>query len=369
MGKIIIDPVTRIEGHLKIETVVDDGVVKEAKSTGNLFRGIELILRGRDPRDAQVITQRICGVCPQSHGVAAALNLDSAFGISNKIPPNARIMRNLIQGVHVVQDHILHFYHLAALDYVDISDVAKYEGRDSDLNSVKDFISRGELGPFTPRYEGDYRLPPEVNQQATAHYLKALEIRRIGHEIVSTFSGKIPHSVGIVPGGVTTTPTIDKIISFLWKLRLLPDFINNAYIPDVLAIASVYPDYFEIGVGCKNLLSYGAYSLEGEDPDLTRRKRLFKQGTTSADLKPDGLDITKKNIASLIEKLSKRKKPFLKWKSIKYDTALSIDILVDILYNKGGAWFNGKADHMKYENRYTKEGLLKAFWEDYKSIK
>ncbi len=293
MGKIVIDPVTRIEGHLKIDTVVDNGVVKEARSTGNLFRGIELILRGRDPRDAQVITQRICGVCPQSHGIAAALNLDSAFGISGKIPPNAQIVRNLIQGAHVVQDHILHFYHLAALDYVDITDVTKYEGKDSDLSSVRDFISRGELGPFVPRYEGDYRLSPEVNQQATAHYLKALEIRRIGHEMVSTFSGKIPHSVGIIPGGVTTTPTIDKIISFLWKLRILQDFINNAYIPDVLAIASVYPDYFEVGVGCKNLLSYGAYDLEGENPDLTCRKRLFKQGTTSADLKPDGLDITK----------------------------------------------------------------------------
>ena len=108
MSKIVIDPVTRIEGHLKISTIMEDGVVKEAQSTGNLFRGIELILRGRDPRDAQVITQRICGVCPQSHGIAAALNLDSAFGISGKIPPNARLMRNLIQGAHVVQDHILH---------------------------------------------------------------------------------------------------------------------------------------------------------------------------------------------------------------------------------------------------------------------
>ncbi|GAG86537.1 unnamed protein product, partial [marine sediment metagenome] len=133
MAKIVIDPVTRIEGHLKIETVVDDGVVKEARSTGNLFRGIELILRGRDPRDAQVITQRICGVCPQSHGVAAALNLDSAFGIADKIPDNARIMRNLIQGAHVIQDHILHFYHLAALDYVDVAELANYGGKDSDL--------------------------------------------------------------------------------------------------------------------------------------------------------------------------------------------------------------------------------------------
>jgi len=293
VGKIVIDPITRIEGHLKIETVVEDGVVKEARSTGNLFRGIEIILRGRDPRDAQVVVHRICGVCPQSHGVAAALCLDSAFGISGRIPANARIIRNLIQGAHVAQDHILHFYHLAALDYIDITDVAGYEGKDSELNSVKDFIARGELGPFAPRYEGDYRLPPEVNQQATAHYIEALEMRRIGHEMVSIFSGKIPHSVGIVPGGVTTTPTIDKMTSFLWKLRRLQDFINNTYIPDVLAVASAYPDYCEIGAGCRNLLSYGGYTLEEEKPNSTQRKRLYTQGVTSVDLKPGKLDIAK----------------------------------------------------------------------------
>ena len=293
MGKIVIDPITRIEGHLKIETTVENGVVKDARSTGNMFRGIELILRDRDPRDAQVITQRICGVCPQSHGVAAALNLDSAFGISDKIPDNGRIIRNLIQGAHIAQDHILHFYHLAALDYVDVTDVAKYVGKDSELNSVKDFIARGELGPFVPRYEGDYRLPPEVNQMATAHYVQALEIRRIGHEMVSIFSGKIPHSVGIVPGGVTCTPTVDMMTSFLWKLRKIQDFINNVYIPDVMAVASVYSDYCEIGVGCKNLLSYGQYDLEGGEPDVTRRKRLFHQGVTSANLKPGKLDISK----------------------------------------------------------------------------
>jgi len=295
MGKIVIDPITRIEGHLKIEAVVDSGIIKEAKSSGNLFRGIELILRGRDPRDAQIITQRICGVCPQSHAIAATLNLDSAFGIADKIPPNGRIIRNLIHGAHVVQDHILHFYHLAALDYVDVTDVAKYQGKDSSLNSIKDFIARGELGPFLPRYEGDYRLSVEANQEATAHYLKALEIRRTGHEMVSIFSGKVPHSVGVVPGGVTATPSTDKIISFLWKLRQMQDFINNTYIPDVLAVASAYPDYFEVGVGCRNLLSYGAYDLESEDLDLTRRKRLFKQGTTSSELKPEKLDASQIN--------------------------------------------------------------------------
>ncbi len=293
MTKIVIDPVTRIEGHLKIETVVEDGVVKDARSSGNLFRGIELILRGRDPRDAQVITQRICGVCPQSHGIAAALNLDSAFGIADKIPENGRLIRNIIQGAHMAQDHCLHFYHLAALDYVDITDVAKYQGGNSALNSVRDFISRGELGPFVPRLEGDYRLPTEVNQQAAAHYLEALEIRRMGHEMVSIFSGKIPHSVGVIPGGVTCTPTIDMITSFLWKLRKLQDFINNVYIPDVVAVASAYADYFEIGAGCRNLLSYGSYDLDGKEADLTKRQRLFSAGVTSADLKPVKLDINK----------------------------------------------------------------------------
>ena len=128
MGKIIIDPITRIEGHLKVEAIVENGVVKDAHSSGTLFRGIEIILRGRDPRDAQRYTQRICGVCPTSHSIAATLNLDSAFGLSDKIPDNGRLMRNLILGAAHIADHILHFYHLAALDYVDVTHVAKYEG-------------------------------------------------------------------------------------------------------------------------------------------------------------------------------------------------------------------------------------------------
>jgi hydrogenase large subunit len=293
MAKIVIDPVTRIEGHLKIECTVENGVVKDSRATGNLFRGLELILRGRDPRDAQIIAQRICGVCPQSHGIAATLNLDSAFGIADKIPDNGRIIRNLIHGAHVVQDAVLHFYHLAALDYVNVADVAKYSGNDSQLNSVKDFIQRGALNPFMPRYEGDYRLPAEVNQQCVAHYVRALEIRRIGHEAVSLFSGKVPHSVGVVPGGVTTHPTADNIMAYIWKIKILQDFVNNVYIPDVLAVAKAYSDYAGIGVGCKNLMSYGMYDLDGKSPDYATRKRLFKQGTIGADLKPGLLDISK----------------------------------------------------------------------------
>jgi len=293
VGKIIIDPVTRIEGHLKIEAITENGVVKEARSSGTLFRGIEIILKGRDPRDAQRYVQRICGVCPTSHSMAATLNLDSAFGIADKIPDNGRLLRNLILGAAHIADHILHFYHLCALDYVDVTSVAKYEGNDSALNSVKQFIERGELGPFVPRYEGDYRLSDEVSQQAVAHYVKAFEMRRKGQEMLAIFGGKMPHNCAIMPGGVTEVPTIDKITAFLWRLNELRDFIDNVYIPDVLAVAGVYSDYFEIGKGCGNLLSFGSFDLETNNPDYTTRQRLLKQGIVSTDLKLGKLDTNK----------------------------------------------------------------------------
>lgn len=291
MGKIVIDPITRIEGHLKVEATVDNGEVKDARSSGTLFRGIELILGGRDPRDANRITQRICGVCPTSHSTAAALCLDSAFGVGGSIPDNGRIIRNLILGSAHIADHILHFYHLTALDYVDVTKVAKYEGNNTTLNSVKDFIQRGELGPFVPRYEGDYRFPDKVDQELASHYVEALRIRRKAQEMCSLFGGKMPHNMSIVPGGVTEVPTVDKIASFLWRVNEVRTFIDEVYLPDVVAAAGAYGDYFAIGAGCRSLLSYGGYELDGKEADLTKRKRLFKQGTVSADLKLSTIDI------------------------------------------------------------------------------
>ncbi len=281
MTTITIDPVTRIEGHLKIEAVVEEGEVKEARSSGMLFRGFEMILRGRDPRDAVRITQRICGVCPTSHAMASALALDDAFGVAGKIPDNGRIVRNLLQGANYIQSHILHFYLLAALDYVDIPKVATYEGQDIALNSVKAFLEHGALGPFMPRYEGDYRLPAKVDQAAVAHYVQALDMRRLAHEMAAIFGGKMPHNMAIVPGGVTEKVTVDKITGFLWRLQTLRDFIDNVYIPDVLAVAQVYDDYFEMGIGCKRYLSYGVFNLNSH-PNLTPRQRFHLQGTTTA---------------------------------------------------------------------------------------
>lgn len=250
MGKkIIIDPITRIEGHLKIEVEIEGEKVINARSSGTMFRGFEIILQGRDPRDAQHLTQRICGVCPASHGLAASLNLDSAFGVTP--PNNARIMRNLVLGSNYLQSHILHFYHLAALDYVKGPDTA----------------------PFIPRYDGDYRLSADVNKACVDHYLKALDIRKKCHEMLAIFGGKMPCHITFCPGGITESPDPDKITNFLWRLKEIQSFINDVYLPDVLAVAKIYSDYFGIGVGCKNLVAYGVFDL-----DQKQEKKLLYRG-------------------------------------------------------------------------------------------
>ncbi len=259
--KIKIDPITRIEGHMAIEAVIDDGVVKEARSAGTLFRGFEIILQGRDPRDANRLTQRICGVCPTSHAMASALCIDNAFGLTDKISDNAKLIRCLMLGANFLQSHILHFYHLAALDYVDA------------VGAV------GNLAPFVPRYEGDYRVSGEANAELVNHYIRALDIRRKCQEVLSIFGGKMPHNVGIVPGGVTEHPTEDKITNFLWRLNEIRDFVDNTYIPDVIAVAKAYSDYFDIGKGCKRLVAYGGFDLP--------TGKLFKSGVVSPDLQPE----------------------------------------------------------------------------------
>jgi hydrogenase large subunit len=248
--KLIIDPVTRVEGHLKVELDVDGGRVADAKCTGSLFRGFELIMRGREPKDAQQLSQRICGICPQSHGLAASLALEEALGVEP--PENARIMRNLMQGINYVMSHILHFYHLAALDYV----------------------KGPETAPFAPAYKGDYRLPKNTNDTVVNHYFQALDIRRKCHEMLALFGGKMPHSVTSVPGGVTEKATVDKIVSYLWRLKEVIQFVDTIYLPDVLAVGKVYKDYFHIGAGCRNFMSFGVFPL-----DKAHNQRLLKRGT------------------------------------------------------------------------------------------
>ena len=189
MTKLTISPVTRIEGHLKIDVDIEGGKVVDAKSTGTMFRGFEIILKGRDPRDASQITQRICGVCPTAHGTASVRCLDNAFKV--KPPTNGRIIRNLIFGSDYLMSHILHFYHLVALDYV--------KGPDTE--------------PFIPRYEGDYRLDPKTNKVAVEQYIKALDIRQKCHQLMALFGGKAPIAYGLIVGGAPQIATLDKIVS------------------------------------------------------------------------------------------------------------------------------------------------------------
>ena len=283
MSKIVIDPVSRIEGHLKLEVTIDGGTVKEARSSGTLFRGFEIFLRGRSPLDAQRITQRVCGVCPIAHSTAASRALDDAFRIKDLVPENGRLIRNLIFGSNYLQSHVLHFYHLAALDYVDVAAAADYAGEDLDLLAVKAFIARGALGPFLPREEGDFRLAKEDNRRLTAHYVEALKIRRVAHEMLAIWGGKMPHEVGIVPGGVTQGPTTDRIANFLGKLQTVREFIDNRYLPDVLAAARAYADYFEIGKGCGRYLAYGVFDAGGGETCLPG-------GTVDTNLKVAGVD-------------------------------------------------------------------------------
>jgi hydrogenase large subunit len=290
MGTVIIDPVTRIEGHLKIEAVVENGTVKEARSTGTLWRGIELILEGRHPFDALQITQRVCGVCPQGHANASALNLDSALGIADKIPKNGRIIRNLVLGSNFIQSHILHFYTLAALDYVDVAACAKYGGSNPDILSIREFVEAGELGPFVPRYDHDFRLSDELNQELSGHYVKALRARSLAHEMLAIFGGKMPHNMAVIAGGVTETPTVGKIAQFLGKLKEIREFIDNVYIPDIIAAAGAYGDYLALGKGCGRYLAYGAFEEDEGTDDYPARKRFLPSGAVDENLKVADVD-------------------------------------------------------------------------------
>jgi hydrogenase large subunit len=249
----MVDPLTRIEGHLRVEAEVENGTVTQARASGALYRGFEQILIGREPVDAVQLVQRFCGVCPTAHAVASSQCLDNALGIMP--PDNGRIIRNLIQGSNYIQSHVLHFYHLAALDFV-----------------------RGpDFPPFVPRYESDYRLPKRTSEEMVDHYVQALHIRLKAHEMSAVFSGKMPHCASVVPGGVTVTPTVDKVTTFLWRLKELREFIDQVYLPDVITIGEVYRDCAEVGVGCRRYLSYGAFDLDGE-PEVTRRHRFFPMG-------------------------------------------------------------------------------------------
>ncbi len=283
MSRITIDPVTRIEGHLRVTVECGGGRVTEARCSGTMARGLELIFRNRDPRDIPILAQRICGVCPQAHATASALAMDDAFGISDRVPPNGRLLRDVMLAANFLQSHVLHFYHLAALDYVDVTAVADYDGNDPDLSAVKDFIDRGVLGPFVPRYEGDYRLSKDQNTAGVQHYVAALQVRKNCHELLALFGGKAPHQCTVNVGGVTTQVTRDKVAAALSYAREIEEFVRRVYLADILMLAAAYPDYLEIGRGCSRFLAYGAF----QDEDLFVAGRFDAEKDQLQPLDPD----------------------------------------------------------------------------------
>jgi hydrogenase large subunit len=287
--RIVVDPVTRIEGHLRIEAVVENGVITDAYSAGTMVRGLEKILIGRDPRDAWAITERVCGVCTTVHALASVRAVEDALGIS--VPPTAELIRNIMATTQYVQDHVIHFYHLHALDWVDIVNALKADPKKAaelagsfsswDKNTpayfsavqdkIKAFAASG-LGIFANGYWGHpaYKLPPEVNLIGVAHYLDALEWQKEIVKIHAVFGGKNPHPNYLV-GGVPCSINADEVgainserLNLVSRLISQADeFVNQVYIPDLLAVASFYKDWAKWGGGLSGYLSYGDFPTKG----------------------------------------------------------------------------------------------------------
>ncbi len=278
MSRIIIDPITRIEGHLALEVEVEGGKVKDAWASGTLFRGFEIVLKNRDPRDAYHITQRICGVCPTSHAHTAALCLEDAAGIHP--PDTGRLVRNMVEGAQFLHSHILWFYHLAALDFVDVVSAIQAETKDHYLKDVqarlRKSVEGGQLGPFANAYWGHpaYKLPPELNLLAVAHYLEALDKQAQASHISAIFGGRMPMTMTTPAGGSVHIPTVDDLANLKPRLLEIQHWVEHVYIPDVLAIAPYYLDYAKVGVGPRNFLAWGVF----DDPSFDTKNRLLPSG-------------------------------------------------------------------------------------------
>lgn len=291
--KIVIDPITRIEGHLRAEVEVDEeGVVQDAFVSGQLFRGIEVILKGRDPRDAGLLAGRICGVCTNSHFRAAVTSVEDAYAL--EVPKNAEIIRDLMAMALFIQDHVVHFYHLHSLDFVDVTsalnadpkltskEAHKYHEKpfrnshshyEAVLEKLSKFVKAGKLGPFSNGYWGhsDYRLTPEQNLVLISHYLEALKFQTQISKAVAIFGGKTPHPQSIVVGGVTSVADMlnpQRLNDYLFIIKEAKEFIDHAYIPDAKLLCIAYKDEIKRGVGRANgnFMSVGGYDFEGTRP-------------------------------------------------------------------------------------------------------
>ncbi|MBF0364053.1 MAG: nickel-dependent hydrogenase large subunit [Oligoflexia bacterium] len=268
---IIIDPVTRIEGHLKIALDMDTDAhtgknrVRTARASGTMFRGMEKILEGRDAFDAPIITARVCGVCPVSHAYAASIALESSAAFTP--PKNARLVRNLILAANFLQSHILHFYHLSLLD----------------------FMQGPSMPPWRPASKVDMRFNTVESEELFKHYDLALDMRRKTHSMGAIFGGHLPHPASIIPGGVTAVVSRERIDQYQGMLKEISQFGTEIYASDVELLAHTYPDYLQIGGGPENLIAYGVF-VEEDSSSVTSAKRLFPGGVLFADGTREALD-------------------------------------------------------------------------------
>ncbi|MDI6871728.1 MAG: nickel-dependent hydrogenase large subunit [Bacillota bacterium] len=247
--RIVVDPLTRVEGHMRVEVQVDGGKVTDAWVSSLLFRGVEIILQGRDPRDAVYLTQRICGFCPGSHAIASAYALWATNPVD--VPKNGQLVRNMMLAADYLMDHLRHFYFLV----------------------FPDFVKLPEVAPFVPYGTDDFRLPAKENAVLVEHYLEALDQQRRADTMVAVFSGKSPHLHGVFPGGASQPPTADRVLRYQAHAAELLKFIETRMIPDMETIAKYYPDYFRIGKGLGRFLSFGLYQKSDRAED-----RIFRPG-------------------------------------------------------------------------------------------
>jgi len=256
---IKIDPLSRIEGHLKIETRLEGDRVAEARVAGQMYRGLETLLVGRHPFDAARITQRTCGICHEVHGVASVLALEDLFGI--EAPPNGRLLRDLILGLHLVGDHLFHFYQLCLPDYLDFSKLGEYRGRDERLLEIGRWVKGSGTRFLEGGPDGDYLADAELTRELALGYFEALRIRKESASGLAILGGKVPFAHALMPGGLTAEVTAAKLLRFSQALRKTAEFIESCYLPQVLALAGHFKGYFAIGRAHDNFYCNEGFGL------------------------------------------------------------------------------------------------------------
>jgi Ni,Fe-hydrogenase I large subunit len=269
--KIVLDPITRIEGHLRITCVVENGKITDAWNTATMFRGFEIFMKDRDPRDVWHFASRICGVCPTPHAHASVLAAEHAMGVTT-VPDSARIVRNMMESTHVGYDHTLWFYVLNAFDYVNVPNALKAKPTTQSLKDLqaqlKTVVTSGQLGPFANMWwdHPGYKLPPELDLELTAHYLAAIQNQQIANDAQAFMGGKFPMVMNYTPGGMQALPSVEQIQYYKGQMAQVASFIDDVMIPDLLAIAPFYIDLAKFGQGVGNYLSWGLFDDETQDP-------------------------------------------------------------------------------------------------------